>query len=94
MLTRLDDIIRFPDKRELNEYGMMEGFIEALTDSHQRECLEVAISGRGAFRRFKDTLPRFGLSEQWYSYKDETLLGFARRWCEENGLTYTLEGAK
>ena len=94
MLNHWDDMIRFPDKRELDEYGMMEDFIETLTDPHQRECFEIAISGRGAFRRFKDTLPRFGLEQQWYRYKDEALFDFARKWCEENSLSYTTEDAR
>ena len=37
-------------------YQDMVAFIEQVNDPAQRDRLEIAISGRGAFRRFKDVL--------------------------------------
>jgi uncharacterized protein UPF0158 len=37
-------------------YGDMEDFVATLRDERLQELLEVAIQGRGAFRRFKDVL--------------------------------------
>jgi predicted nucleotidyltransferase len=52
-------------------YGDMEDFIERVRDSRARDLLERAIAGRGAFRRFKDTLFEFPeLREAWFKFRD------------------------
>jgi hypothetical protein len=38
----------------------MEAFIETVSDWHLQEPLQVAIQGKGAFRRFKDVLTCIG----------------------------------
>lgn len=91
LLEKWDDLVPFPDKYELNEYEMMEDFIETVKDEHIRDCLSIAINGRGAFRRFKDTVNRFGVETAWYDFKEQALLAFARDWCENNELKYYLE---
>lgn len=40
-------------------YRDMEAFIAALDDAAQADRLAIAITGRGAFRRFKDVLERW-----------------------------------
>jgi len=66
-------------------YRDMEDFIETVADSHQRELLEVAIDGRGAFRRFKDVLERFPADrERWFAFERERLRERIREWLEEN----------
>lgn len=43
--------------------------------------LAAAITGRGAFRRFKDELARWpGELERWYALSEERQLGRARSW--------------
>jgi len=91
LLEKWNDLIPLPGKHELNEYGMMEDFIDAVQDAHLRDCLSVAIEGRGAFRRFKDTAARFGALDAWYEYKAQAVLAFAQKWCKENDLPYTQE---
>lgn len=73
---------------------MMEEFSEGFADEHIRDCLCIAIEGSGAFRRFKNTIRRFGIEEQWYAYKDRAMLKFARKWCEENDIPYQMEEAE
>jgi Uncharacterised protein family (UPF0158) len=47
-------------------YGDMEDFIRRVRDPRARDLLERAIAGRGAFRRFKDTLLNFpDLRQVW-----------------------------
>jgi hypothetical protein len=68
-------------------YRDMEEFIEAVEDDHLRELLEVAINGRGAFRRFKDLLARFPEErEDWFRFKDDRLMERALEWLEEIGI--------
>ena len=77
-----------PSQDEIREYDMMVDFAETVSDPRKNELLCVALEGRGAFRRFKDTLPRVGLEEQWYAFKHKAYVEVAREWCEENNLEY------
>jgi len=94
LLKSWGDLIRLPDKYELNEYGMMEDFIGTVKDPHIRDCLGIAIEGKGAFRRFKDTADRFDVIDEWYEFKYQAFLAYARKWCERNGLQYSMENAE
>ena len=88
-----DRFVRLPSQREINEYGMMEEFVNSIRNDNQRATLEMAISGRGAFRRFKDTVIRFGIEKKWYAFRDKEYLRVAREWCEENNVAYERSGA-
>ncbi|MGH9105114.1 MAG: UPF0158 family protein [Acidimicrobiales bacterium] len=60
-------------------YRDMENFIETVSDEDRADRLSIAISGRGAFRRFKDILARWpGELERWYAFSDEHQRGRAR----------------
>jgi len=91
LLEKWDELIPLPSKYDLNEYGMMEDFIETVQDAHIRDCLSIAIEGRGAFRRFKDTAARFGVIDKWYDFKNGALLTFVKKWCGENDLSYSVD---
>lgn len=78
--------ILLPSQEEIHEYGIMEDFIDTLSSGPQIDTLQRAIQGRGAFRRFKDTLLRFGIAESWYRFRDEAMGQIALAWCEEHGI--------
>ena len=80
--------IRLPSQRDADEYSMMSDFTDTVKNSRKREQLEIALSGKGAFRRFKDAINREGIEESWYAFRDRRYLEFARDWCEEEQLTY------
>jgi len=88
LLDNWDDMIRLPSKEELREYDMMEDFTESVKDAHIRDCLEISIQGRGAFRRFKDTAIRFGVIDSWYEFKSQALMEYAKEWCEMHDLEF------
>jgi len=74
-------------------YGDMEDFIEALSDEDRADRLSIAISGRGAFRRFKDVLGRWpGELEAWYAFSDERQRGRARAWLVAAGYSARVPG--
>ena len=85
--------IPLPEQREINEYGMMEDFIDALPDGEKKYTLAMSINGRGAFRRFKDTVRHYGLEQQWYAFRDKAYARVARRWCEDNDVEYYQKGS-
>lgn len=69
-------------------YRDMEWFIEQLDDPGVTDRLMIAIEGRGAFRRFKDTLSRWpDLMTRWHAFSAERHRGRSRRWLAEHGYT-------
>lgn len=83
-----DNYIDLPDRYDVNEYGMMEDFIENLPEGRKKDRLENAIRGRGAFRRFKDTLYDLDLENRWYRYQEQRFTEIARKWCEDHHIPY------
>lgn len=68
-------------------YGDMEDFIEAVSDPRARSALERAIRGRGAFRRFKDTLlDHPELRDAWFRFHDVRMERRALTWLTDAGL--------
>lgn len=65
-----EDYLALPSEFDLDEYAIMERFVESIEDDTAAEGLAVAIQGKGAFRRFKDTLHRHGIQDRWYAFRD------------------------
>jgi hypothetical protein len=70
---------------------MMENFADQYPDRHVRDGLLIALDGRGAFRRFKNTIRLLGVEEAWYAHKDMAMQNFARKWCKEHDIPWHLE---
>ena len=83
-----DDWIAAPTQYDLGEYRIMEDFAYSVTDPLKHESLCVALQGRGAFRRFKDTLHLVDLVDEWYAFKHWAFVKIAKEWCEVNGIEY------
>ena len=83
--------IAAPSPHDIDEYNIMVRFTETVTNPRINELLCVALEGRGAFRRFKDTLHRVGLVDEWFAFKRDAYIDIARVWCEENGIPYENE---
>jgi len=77
-----------PGQHDINEYDMMTRFTEAITNPRANELLCIALEGKGAFRRFKDTLHRVDMTDEWYAFKREAYIDLAREWCDNNGIPY------
>ncbi|MBX3749248.1 MAG: hypothetical protein KF897_04085 [Opitutaceae bacterium] len=82
-----DRYLALPTKFDFHEYRYMERFIGTVKDAGQADELWRAIKGRGAFRFFKHTAERFGLLDDWFSYRDEAMNRFMLDWAEANGVT-------
>ena len=81
--------LRFPTKYEIHQYRIMEAYIDRLPPGKVQEKLAYAIRGKGAFRRFKQSVRYHGLEQRWYDYLAEAYRELAIRWCDEEGLEYT-----
>ncbi|MGI9028412.1 MAG: UPF0158 family protein, partial [Ilumatobacteraceae bacterium] len=65
----------------------MEDFIQLVRDPQARDLLEREIEGRGAFRRFKDTLFEFPeLRDEWFALRDVRARRRAVEWLRDEDL--------
>jgi Uncharacterised protein family (UPF0158) len=87
-----EDWLPLPDKFDIHEYAIMEGFCRAVDAPELREELLNSIRGRGAFRYFKDTIYRHGIQEAWYRHRQAAFEKVAIEWLEANGITYQRGG--
>ena len=83
-----DEYIALPTKYYIDEYSMMEEFIETIEDVRLYNQLYIAISGKGAFRRFKDTCINFDVIDDWYKFRDKKYRELAIEWCKDNNIEY------
>ena len=83
------DYIQLPDRFEIDEYRMMDEFIDTVENEDYQRQLARSIQGGGAFRRFKDVAGDLGLLETWYAYRGEAYKRTAKEWCEANGIDYS-----
>ena len=72
---------RIPEAESHQGYEDMVEFIATVKDEHLAELLEVAINGKGAFRRFKDVLLKYPEErESWFQFKDDIMQRRALEW--------------
>lgn len=82
------DFIELPDKFEIHEYSIMEQFCLGVADPRLRDTLSDAIQGRGAFRRFKDSMHRHGFADDWYAFRNAAFGKIAAEFLDANGIAY------
>lgn len=68
------------------QYSWMEQFVATLEDDYLKQRLQVAIDGKGAFRRFKDVLLAFPVArERWFNFKSAHLRYLIQQWFDDVG---------
>lgn len=73
-------------------YRDLEDFIVTVEDERLQDQLWRAISGRGAFRYFKDVLANhFHERERWFAFKDARLRQRVLDWLESEGIEPIVE---
>ncbi len=93
-LENSDDFMGLPSQYDINEYQMMEDFALVLADEKAQGQLLIALRGKGAFRRFKDSVIFLGIEKDWYQFRENKYKQFITEWCEIEGITLCDEGAK
>jgi Uncharacterised protein family (UPF0158) len=83
-----DDFVPLPSQFDIHEYSIMERFCFTLEDQKIVQDLVRSLSGKGAFRRFKDALHRHCIAEHWYKFRDEAFREIAREWSEEHRIDW------
>ena len=73
-------------------YRDIQYFIATVEDKHLVELLEVAINGKGDFRRFKDVLLNYPQErERWFQFRDERMEERALEWLESIDVIFSEE---
>jgi len=76
-----------PESSHLGFEDMLE-FIQTVRNPRLQDRLEDAISGRSAFRRFKDVLLNYpDERERWFKFKRERIGQRMQAWLEEKGIS-------
>ena len=83
-----DEYVRIPSEHEIHEYNMMSNFVFSIDNDMINQRLSQAISGRGAFRRFKDTAIQLDVIDEWYKFRDDAYKEIAIEFCKENNIEY------
>jgi hypothetical protein len=81
-----NNYISLPSKFDINEYDIMVQFCYSLDNDKTSNKLLNALSGKGAFMRFKDAVIRFNVEKKWYKFEDDKFKKIASDWCSDNGL--------
>jgi len=77
-----------PKAESYEGYQDMVDFIATIDNERLAELLEVAINGKGAFRRFKDVLLDYPEErERWFKFKDERMEERALEWLDDIGIS-------
>lgn len=83
-----DRFLRFPTKYDIHEYSIVEAFVDYLPPGKIKSEMISAIRGKGAFRRFKQSIRYHGIEQLWYDYQANAYRELAERWCRDNEIEY------
>jgi len=79
---------RLPDEVDINKSKIMQDFIREMTEGEVHDYLSSEISQRGAFRRFREGVRKYGIEQKWFDYLHDAHVRIARDWCDLNGFVY------
>jgi hypothetical protein len=88
IIAETGDYISLPTKFDIDEYRVMERFCLSMDDPEMSDLLYSLIKGSGAFRRFKDAICKYGVEDEWYTYRDNAIKEIAIEWCRENNIEF------
>jgi len=77
-----------PGKFVSHEYSTMENFCFSFDDEEISKALLQAIKGAGAFSRFNNCIHRYGIADDWYKYRYNSMKRIVIDWCEGNHIKY------
>lgn len=81
------DLVHIEPIGSSEAYRDMADFVDAVQGARPRDLLSRAIEGRGAFRRFKDTLFDFpDLRDEWFAFHDRMMKRRSIEWLSSHEL--------
>ena len=83
----MERYVRIPVIESGEAYETMVDFVETVRDGHLRELLEVALRGKGVFRRFEAVLLNYPAErERWFEFERQRQRAMITVWAREEGL--------
>lgn len=80
-----DRFLVLPKQDSRCDFNEMVRFSDQVTDKQLQEKLEIALNGRGAFRRFRDVLFDYPQErEAWFAFSNERKCQRLKRWLDAN----------
>jgi hypothetical protein len=87
-ILQSEEWLEVPSRTSHEDYRIMERFCWECCEGQAQEDLLSAISGRGAFGRFKDGICRWGVQDQWYQFRRQAFAKEAAGWLEAEEIAY------
>jgi len=82
-----DRYICIPERPSYEGYNLMVEFTEKVEDELLREKLNIALDGKGAFRRFKNVIADYpDYRGKWFKFRDERLNKEVIEWLNSIGI--------
>jgi Uncharacterised protein family (UPF0158) len=82
--------VDIPRKPSYEAYDLMVEFARSVTNSNLKEKLEIALDGKGAFRRFKNVISDYPDEEKrWFAFKDKRMREEVIEWLNDLGIEPT-----
>jgi hypothetical protein len=87
--------VRVPKRESRDAYEDMAEFAETVNNPHLRDLLDVALRGKGAFRRFKDVLLDYPAErERWFEFEEQCRREAIEEWAREKGVEVGFEARR
>lgn len=87
ILDDKDRYVRIPERDSHSAYSTMHEFINTLNDENLKERLRSALSGKGAFRRFKDVLLEYPKErKKWHAFNAKAMRKEITQWLKTLGI--------
>lgn len=77
-----------PNRYNFHDSEIVEEYINTVNDVKLQNELEYVFYGKGKFGRFKDTLRKYNMLDNYYKFREDYLKEMAIDWCKENNLEY------
>jgi hypothetical protein len=85
-----NDYLELPSQFDIHEYNIMERFCSSFPDEQiSEDLLDKIRDGSGAFRRFKDTISRYGVEQDWFEFQDEAYREIVISWLNNHKIAYS-----
>ena len=87
LFKKPDRYICIPERPSYEGYNLMVEFTEKVEDESLREKLNIALDGKGAFRRFKNVIGDYpDYEKEWFKFRDERLNKKVVKWLNSIGI--------
>ena len=83
-----DRLYRLHNRYNFHDSEIIEEYINSVNNEKIQKELEFSFYGKGKYRKFKDTLARHNILDNYYKFREKYLKEIAIEWCNENKLEY------